>query len=72
MAEEIDVEKSYPAKAVAAKLRRLAEALENGTNFEIMIAGNRITVPPDAMIEFEYESTEDGEQIEIELEWKKK
>jgi amphi-Trp domain-containing protein len=71
MSEEIDVEKGYSNKSVVDKLRRLADALEKGKTFEIQIAGNRIRVPPDAVIEFEYQRDEEGEEIEIEVKWKK-
>ena len=67
----VDVEKSYTNRAVAEKLRRLADALENGKTFTIQIAGNRISVPPDANIEFEYEKTGDAQEIEIEISWTK-
>lgn len=66
-----DVEKSYATKEVVAKLRRLADALEKETIFEIQIAGERIYVPPYATVEFEYERTDDGEELEIELTWKR-
>lgn len=69
---EIDLEKSYSAKASVSKLRRLADALEAEKTFEIMISGKRIRVPPDAIIEFEYESAGDDEEIEIELKWKRR
>ena len=72
MAEETDVEKSYSNREVVAKLRRLADALEEGKTFEIQIAGERIYVPPYAMVEFEYERQGDEEEIEIELSWKRK
>ena len=42
MSNEKDVEKSYPTKEVVAKLRRLADALEEEKTFEIQIAGERI------------------------------
>ena len=42
-------------------------ALEEGTTFEIQIAGQRIYVPRDATIEFEYERRGEGEEVEIEL-----
>ncbi|MGH9942844.1 MAG: amphi-Trp domain-containing protein [Pyrinomonadaceae bacterium] len=67
----IDVEKSYAAKETIAKLRRLADALEAEKTFEIQIDGERIYVPPDASIEFEYERAGDQEGIEIELKWKR-
>lgn len=70
MTEEVDVEKNYSTLQTVAKLRRLADALEAGKPFEIQIAGNRIVMPPDATIEFEYERTGDGEEIEIEMTWK--
>ena len=72
MSEEIDVEKSYSKHEVVGKLRRLADALEQDKTFEIQIAGERIYVPPFAMVEFEYERGEDGtEEMEIEIKWKK-
>jgi len=72
MENEKDVEKSYATKEVVAKLRRLADALEEGKTFEIQIAGERIYIPPYASIEFEYERGEEGEEVEIELKWKRR
>jgi amphi-Trp domain-containing protein len=71
MADEKDVEKSYSNKEVVAKLRRLADALEEGKTFEIQIAGERIYIPPYATVEFEYERVGEQEEVEIELTWKK-
>jgi amphi-Trp domain-containing protein len=68
---EIDVEKSYTNRENAAKLRRLADALEQGKAFEIQIAGNRIYVPASAKIEFEYAREGDEQEIEIEISWSK-
>ena len=67
-----DVEKSYSTGEVAAKLRRLADALEGEKTFEIQIAGERVYVPPYATVEFEYQREGDEEQIEIELSWKRR
>ena len=69
MGLEKDVEKSYSTNEVVAKLRRLADALEGGTTFEIQIAGERIYVPSHATVEFEYERAGDEEEVEIELRW---
>jgi amphi-Trp domain-containing protein len=72
MTEEIEVEKTYSNTEVVAKLRRLADALEQDKTFEIQIAGERIYVPPFATVEFEYERGADGEEeMEIEIKWKK-
>lgn len=72
MSDETDVEKSYSNKEVVAKLRRLADALEEGKTFEIQIAGERVYVPPYAQIEFEYSRDGEEEEVEIELTWKRK
>ena len=72
MGNEKDVEKSYATKDVAAKLRRLADALEAEKTFEIQIAGERIYVPPYATIEFEYQRDGDEEEVEIELRWSRR
>ena len=71
MGTEKEVEKSYSTAEVVAKLRRLADALEEEKTFEIQIAGQRIYVPPYAMVEFEYERSGDEEEVEIELKWKR-
>jgi len=71
MGEEMDVEKSYSIKEVVAKLRRLADALEEEKTFEIQIAGERIYIPPYATVEFEYERHDGEEEVEIELRWKR-
>ena len=69
---EKEVEKSYSSHEVAAKLRRLADALEQEKTFEIQIAGERIYVPPYAAVEFEYARDGEEEEIEIELKWKRR
>lgn len=73
MSREVDVEKQYDQTEVVAKLRRLADALEQGKAFEIQIAGHRVYMPATATIavEFEYERTDSEEEIEIEVRWKK-
>lgn len=72
MSDEKDVEKSYSNSEVVAKLRRLADALEQEKTFEIQIAGERIYIPPYATIEFEYAREGDEEEVEIELTWKRR
>jgi hypothetical protein len=39
-----DIEKDYPLPDFIDKLRRLADALEQGKRFEIQVAGERISV----------------------------
>lgn len=71
MGDEKDVEKSYSNSEVVAKLRRLADALEEGKTFEIQIAGERIYIPSHATVEFEYERRGEEDEVEIELKWKR-
>ena len=67
--DEIEVEKGYSNKQTAEKLRRLAESIEQGKAFEIQVKGQRIYVPADAEIEFEYERTENVHELEVEIKW---
>lgn len=72
MSDDKEVEKSYSTKEVVAKLRRLADALEEEKTFEIQIAGERIYVPPYATVEFEYARDGEDEEVEIEVKWKRR
>ncbi|MBM4204695.1 MAG: amphi-Trp domain-containing protein [Gammaproteobacteria bacterium] len=69
MAAERDIEKTYPKADFIAKLRRLADALENDTRFEIQIAGERLYVPVRAIYNIEHERTDDEEEIEFQIRW---
>ncbi|MEM7028424.1 MAG: amphi-Trp domain-containing protein [Chloroflexota bacterium] len=66
---ERDIEKEYPLDEFVDKLRRLADAIENGKRFEIMIAGERIYVPVRAVYSIEHERGEDEEEIEFQVKW---
>jgi len=67
---ERDLEKCYPTKQFIQKLRRLADCLEQGKRFQIQVAGERISIPPDAVINIEHERGEGEEEIEFQLKWK--
>ncbi len=64
-----DIETDYPRSQFVAKLRRLADCLERGERFRIQIAGERVSVPPDAIVNIEHERTETEEEIEFQLKW---
>src|SRR5690606_37216989 len=66
---ERDVEKTYPLDDFVAKLRRLADSLENDEPFEIQIAGERIYVPVRAAYNIEHERAGDEEEIEFQVRW---
>jgi len=64
-----DIEKDYPLPDFVEKLRRLADALEQGKRFEIQIAGERISVPIRATYNIEHERDEEGEEVEFQIKW---
>ncbi len=64
-----DVEKNYPLPDFIAKLRRLADDLEAGRQFEIQIAGKRIYVPVRASYSLEHEKGGGAEEIEFQIKW---
>lgn len=66
---ERDVERTYSVADFAAKLRRLADALEAGKPFRIQIAGERFTVPKNAQFSVEHERSDDAEEVEFQLKW---
>ena len=66
---ERDIEKEYPRAEYVAKLRRLADCLENDDAFEIQIAGEQIYVPKGAHFSIEHEREDDEEEIEFQIKW---
>ena len=66
-----DVEKVYTVKEFVAKLRRLADALEQQQPFTIQVANERFTVPTDAQMSVEHERGPAGEELEFQLKWQR-
>ena len=64
-----DIEKTYPKAEFVDKLRRLADAIENGERFEIQIAGERIYVPSRAVFNIEHERDGGEEEVEFQIRW---
>jgi amphi-Trp domain-containing protein len=64
-----DIEKNYPRRQFIAKLRRLADCLEDEERFRIQVAGERISIPPTATINIEHERVSFEEEIEFQLKW---
>ena len=69
MSSERDIEKTYPIDEFIAKLRRLADCLEAGEQFEIQIAGQRIYVPVRARYNIEHEREGGSHEIEFQIKW---
>ncbi len=56
-------------KETVAKLRRLADCLENGDAFEIQVDGKRIYMPADVEMGIEYENEGDEHELEFQFVW---
>lgn len=64
-----DIEKTYPTDQFIDKLRRLADALESGEQFEIQIAGERVYVPVRATYNIEHEREDGDHEVEFQIKW---
>ena len=45
------------------------DSIEKNERFRIQIAGERISVPPDAIFNIEHEREGDNEEIEFQMKW---
>lgn len=68
--QDRDIEKEYSKGEFVAKLRRLADSIENNKRFAIQIAGKRIYVPAGAVFNIEHEKSAEEEEIEFQIKWK--
>jgi len=64
-----DIEKNYLVKQFAKKLWRLADCIEQGQRFQIQVAGERISIPANAVINIEYERGISSEELEFQFKW---
>lgn len=64
-----DIEKSYTTKQMVAKLRRLADCLEQGKPYQIQIAGERLYIPADAVFNIEHEREGKEQEVEFQFRW---
>ncbi|MEM6506768.1 MAG: amphi-Trp domain-containing protein [Planctomycetota bacterium] len=64
-----DIEKTYTNAEFVDKLRRLADCIEAGENFEIQIAGERLYVPNRAVFTIEHEREDGDHEIEFQVKW---
>lgn len=67
-----DIEKGYTVHQIAAKLRRLADCLEQNKIFTIQIAGEKIRIPAAATFTIEHEREGGTEEVEFQFKWKLK
>ena len=69
--EERDIEKEYSVKQTVAKLRRLADCMEQRKPFRIQIDGERIHIPARAIFNIEHEREGNSEEVEFQFKWKR-
>ena len=66
-----DLTRTYTRVQFAAKLRRLADAIETGKSFAIQVAGERLSIPADVTFNIEHERAGPDEELEFQLLWRK-
>jgi amphi-Trp domain-containing protein len=69
--EDVNVEHTFAKRETAAKLRRIADAIEAGRSFRIQVNGNRVFVPAGAMIDIELQREEYDGELEVDIKWKR-
>ena len=67
-----DLTRAYSRSQFAAKLRRLADAIETGESFSIQIAGERLVIPAGATFNIEHERSGSDEELEFQLLWSRR
>ena len=65
-----DIEKKYTTKQTIAKLRRLADCMEQGKPFRIQIANERVYIPANTTFNIEHEREGKNEEVEFQFKWK--
>ena len=69
-ARDRDLERAYSPRQFAAKLRRLADAIESGQGFTIQVAGESLRIPAGATFNIEHERAGGEEELEFQLRWR--
>jgi amphi-Trp domain-containing protein len=65
-----DIERTYTRTQFVAKLRRLADSLEEGSPFTIQVAGERLRLPGDVAFNIEHERAGGRDELEFQLRWR--
>jgi amphi-Trp domain-containing protein len=65
-----DLTRTYSRTQFAAKLRRLADAIETGKSFTIQVAGERLVIPATVTFNIEHERSGSAEELEFQLLWR--
>ena len=66
-----DLTRTYSRAQFAAKLRRLADSIEENEPFTIQVAGEKLRIPADVTFNIEHERFGSKEELEFQLLWKR-
>lgn len=69
MKKDRDLTRTYSRSQFAAKLRRLADSVDEGRAFTIQVAGERMRIPADVTFNIEHERSGKEEELEFQLIW---
>jgi amphi-Trp domain-containing protein len=64
-----DIERTYPRRQFVEKLRRVADAIEEGKPFVIQVGGERLRIPAAARFNIEHERDGAANELEFQLLW---
>lgn len=67
-----DLERMYTPRQFAAKLRRVAKAVERRRPFTIRVAGEMLRIPGDAEFSVEHERAGAVDELELQVRWSRK
>jgi amphi-Trp domain-containing protein len=69
MTEDRDIDVSHDLASFVSELRRLADALENSTEFKIQIDGEEVTIPEGAKFSVSHERESGEIELEFQVTW---
>ena len=64
-----DIERTYTRSQFVDKLRRFADAIEDGKAFTIQVGGERLRIPANARFNIEHERQGDEQELEFQIKW---
>lgn len=69
MSEDRDIDVSHDVASFVSELRRLADALENSTEFTIHLDGEDVTIPDSAKFWVAHEREAGESELEFQITW---
>ena len=64
-----DVTVTVSRSTFVRQLRRLADRLEAGSRFHILVGKERISIPPGSKLSIEHEREGPAEELELQIRW---